>query len=91
MNYLRETGQTERLIENFWKPFIIAVFNAEPKDTSALMFADMIKTGFLEKGGSELVLPNDFLSDIFSGPAIEYLIRKEAVILAGLRVLENQL
>jgi zeta-carotene desaturase len=81
-----KTGQTEGLINNFWKPFIIAVFNAEPENTSALMFAEMIRTGFLEKGGSQLVLPDNFLSDIFSGPAVEYLIKKKAVILTGLRV-----
>ncbi len=34
-----DAGQSRRLIEAFWKPFIIAVFNAVPEDTSAFMFA----------------------------------------------------
>ncbi len=81
-----ETGQTERLIRNFWEPFIIAVFNVKPKDTSAKMFADIIKTGFLEKGGSELVLPNDSLSNILVTPATEYLKSKGSEVLSNCRV-----
>ncbi|MEO8512834.1 MAG: hydroxysqualene dehydroxylase HpnE [Ignavibacteria bacterium] len=80
------TAQTDKAIDYFWKPFIIAVFNAEPQDTSAYLFSNMIRMGFIEKGGSELVLPNDFLSDIFVEPAIEYLKQKEAIILANNRV-----
>ncbi len=81
-----ESGQTERLIKNFWEPFIIAVFNAKPKDTSAKMFADVIKTGFLEKGGSELVLPNDTLSNILISPAIEYLRGKGSEAFSNSRI-----
>ena len=75
------SAQTDKAINYFWKPFIIAVFNAEPANTSAYIFADMIKIGFIEKGGSELVLPNEFLSDIFAEPAIRYLKQKNADII----------
>src|SRR4030095_3014316 len=68
-----QTKQTKRLIENFWKPFIIAVFNAEPEDTSAFMLAEIIKTGFIEKGGSNLVFPDGFLSDLLVNPAVKYM------------------
>jgi predicted NAD/FAD-binding protein len=54
------TKQTDKTIANFWKPFIIAVFNAEPQNTSAYLFCKIIKTGFVEKGGSNLVLSNSF-------------------------------
>ncbi len=74
------TGQTEGVIEKFWKPFIIAVFNAEPQNTSALLFAQMIKRGFIDKGGSELVLPNGFLNELFSDPARSYLNAKNSVV-----------
>ncbi len=80
------TGQTKRLIENFWKPFIIAVFNASPVDTSALLFADMIRTGFLEKGGSELVLPDDNLSEIFVNSVGSYLSGKKCEIETNQRI-----
>lgn len=75
------SAQTDKAIDYFWKPFIIAVFNAEPANTSAYMFADMIRMGFIEKGGSELVLPNGFLNDIFVEPAIEYLKKKNADVI----------
>jgi len=78
-----KTGQTEKLIDNFWKPFIVAVFNAEPVGTSAYMFSEMIKLGFLTKGGSELVLPNGFLEDIFVKPALKFLESKNAKVFPG--------
>jgi zeta-carotene desaturase len=78
--FFRNTGQTPRLIEYFWKPFIVAVFNAEPENTSALLFAQMIKRGFIDEGGSGLVLPNGFLNEIFTEPAREYLNSKDCVV-----------
>lgn len=78
--------QTERAINYFWKPFIIAVFNAEPQETSAYLFSKMIRIGFIEKGGSELVLPEGFLSDIFIEPALEYLKQYGTEILLSNRV-----
>lgn len=77
----RLTIQTEQVINCFWKPFIVAVFNAEPKDTSALMFVEMIKLGFIEIGNSSLVLPNDFLSDIYVQPAVNYLRKKDTNVI----------
>jgi hydroxysqualene dehydroxylase len=74
------TGQTQRLINYFWKPFIIAVFNAEPEDTSAYLFCKMIKMGFLEKGGSNLVLPNSFLDEMYVQPARDYLNSKNVKV-----------
>ncbi len=81
----QQTGQTKRAINYFWKPFIIAVFNAEPQDTSAYLFSHIIKVGFIEKGGSELVLPEGFLSDIFVDPAISYLMTNGVEILSNKR------
>ena len=75
------TGQTENAVNFFWKPFIIAVFNAEPENTSAAMFAEIIKIGFIQKGGSELVLPNDFLNKILAEPAESYLHGKNADVI----------
>lgn len=77
------SAQTDKAVNYFWKPFIIAVFNAEPENTSAFMFAKMIRMGFIEKGGSELVLPNGFLSDIFVEPALEFLKKKDADLISG--------
>lgn len=76
----RLSKQTEKGINNFWKPFIIAVFNAEPANTSAYSFSKIIKTGFIEKGGSNLVIPDAFLNDIFIEPAGQFLKLKNAKI-----------
>lgn len=82
------SSQTEKAVNYFWKPFIIAVFNAEPANTSAYMFASMIRLGFIEKGGSELVLPKGFLSEIFVEPALEYLKRKNTRLYSNSKVKE---
>jgi squalene-associated FAD-dependent desaturase len=75
------TKQTDKSINNFWKPFIIAVFNAEPEHTSAYLFSKIVKTGFVEKGGSNLVLPNSFLDDLYVKPAMDYLKSKNAEVI----------
>lgn len=75
------SGQSNGIINSFWKPFIIAVFNAIPKDTSAYMFTEMIKLGFLTEGNSELVLPHDFLSKLYVEPSEKYLADNDAEVL----------
>ncbi|MCI0449086.1 MAG: hydroxysqualene dehydroxylase HpnE [Chlorobi bacterium] len=80
------TGQSERLSNYFWKPFIIAVFNAKPENTSAYLFSQIIKAGFLEKNGSKLVLPNEFLSKLFVDPAFVYLKNKNSNVITNNRV-----
>ncbi|HEY3251153.1 MAG TPA: hydroxysqualene dehydroxylase HpnE [Ignavibacteria bacterium] len=82
----KKTKQTKRLLESFWKPLIIAVFNADPEDTSAYMFSEIIKTGFIEKGGSNLVFPDVFLSELLVNPALKYLETKRANIKAGKKI-----
>lgn len=83
--FFKLTRQTDKTITNFWKPFIIAVFNAEPEDTSAYLFSKIIKTGFINKGGSNLVLPNTFLDELYIKPAVEFLKSKNAGILLNNR------
>jgi hydroxysqualene dehydroxylase len=80
------TGQTTGLIEYFWKPFIIAVFNASPENTSAFLFKHIIETGFLEKGGSNLVLPDVFLGQLLADPAEKYLISKGSEIYKNIKI-----
>jgi uncharacterized protein with NAD-binding domain and iron-sulfur cluster len=83
--FFRLTRQTEKTITNFWKPFIIAVFNAEPENTSAYLFSRIIKTGFIEKGGSNLVLPNTFLDELYIQPAVSYLKSRNVKVLTNCR------
>ncbi|RPI17332.1 MAG: FAD-dependent oxidoreductase [Ignavibacteriae bacterium] len=80
------TEQSEKLIDNFWKPFVIAIFNAEPDETNAWYFAEMIKLGFLSKGNSKLVLPLKGLNELYVEKSIEFLEKKNACIKTGIRV-----
>lgn len=67
------TKQSDNLIRYFWKPFIVAVFNAVPEETSAWLFSEMIKICFLKKDGSNLVLPDTFLTELYVEPSLNYL------------------
>lgn len=80
------TKQSENVINYFWKPFIIAVFNAEPEETSAWQFMKIIKTGFLRRGSSNLVLPKYNLNELYVNEAEKFLYEKKAKILKSARV-----
>jgi hydroxysqualene dehydroxylase len=80
------TKQSQRVIDYFWKPFIIAVFNAEPDETSAWQFVQIIKTGFLKKGGSNLVLPKTNLNELYVNNAEQYLLENKTDILKQLKI-----
>lgn len=87
----KSIGQSNKLTDNFWKPFIIAVFNAEPDETNAWYFAEMIKLGFLSKGNSRLVLPLKGLNELYINKSVEFLEKKNAHIITGARVKGFQL
>ncbi len=78
--------QSDRVVDSFWKPFIIAVFNAEPPETSAWQFVQIIKTGFLRKGSSNLVLPGTNLNRLYVDEAEKYLLNKDSKILKQAKI-----
>jgi squalene-associated FAD-dependent desaturase len=80
------TKQSERVIEYFWKPFIVAVFNAEPKETSAWQFMQILKIGFLRKNASNLVFPKSNLNSLYVEAAEKYLIENKVCILKGSKI-----
>lgn len=82
-----QTNQSANLIACFWRPFIAAVFNAEPYETSAWLFVEMIRKGFLTKGNSNLVLPDSNLNEIYVNAAGDYLQKKSVDIRCSTRVL----
>lgn len=84
--FFNETGQSERVLNYFWKPFIIAVFNARPAETNAWGFCQIIKKGFLEKNGSSLVIPGENLNNLYVNSAEEYLTRNGVEIIKQERV-----
>jgi hypothetical protein len=84
----KATNQTDRVIDYFWKPFIIAVFNARPEETNALNFCEVIKKGFLNKNGSSLVFPKEDLNKMYVESAEDYLNKAGAEILKSSRLKE---
>ena len=80
------TKQGKNLIDNFWKPFIAAVFNAEPEETCAWYFTEMIKTGFLKKGGSNLVFPLKGLNELYVNNSVEYLKSHNVMMIDNCRI-----
>ncbi|MGH2575280.1 MAG: hydroxysqualene dehydroxylase HpnE, partial [Ignavibacteria bacterium] len=84
--YFTKTGQSKRIVDYFWKPFIVAVFNAEPDETSAWHFVNIIKKGFLRKNGSNLILPKSNLNETYVNDCIEYLKKNNTEVLTSTRV-----
>jgi len=80
------TKQSQKVIDYFWKPFITAVFNAEPDETSAWLFIQIIKTGFLKNGGSNLVFPKTNLKDLYVDNAEKYLLENKSEIFKKIKI-----
>jgi squalene-associated FAD-dependent desaturase len=80
------TKQSNRVIEYFWEPFIIAVFNARPHETSAWLFMQILKIGFLRKNSSNLVLPRSNLKGLYVDASVRFLIDNEVCLLKGSRI-----
>ena len=82
----RLTKQSSNVIDYFWKPFIVAVFNAKPENTSAWQFVQIIKTGFLRSGGSNLVFPKSNLNDLYVYASENYLNSRNAKVLKSSKI-----
>lgn len=80
------TKQSVNVIDYFWKPFIVAVFNAKPENTSAWQFVRIIKTGFLKSGSSNLVFPKSNLNDLYVHASEIYLTGKNADVLKSSKI-----
>jgi len=84
----RLTKQSANVIDYFWKPFIVAVFNAKPENTSAWQFVQIIKTGFLRSGSSNLVFPKSNLNDLYVYASENYLTKKNAKVLKSSKIIK---
>jgi squalene-associated FAD-dependent desaturase len=82
----RQIDQSEALVANFWKPLIVAVFNANPEETSALLFVRMLRIGFLNKGSTTLFLPGTNLNNLYVEPSIAYLKKRNVTINCSNRI-----
>lgn len=69
---LKVIHQTPTLIEYFWEPFILAVFNAKPENINCKIFLEILKNGFSKKSFSNLVIPKVNLNELFIDDALTY-------------------
>ena len=69
---LKAIKQTPTLIEYFWEPFILAVFNAKPENINCKIFLKILKNGFSKKSFSNLVIPKVNLNELFIDDALTY-------------------
>jgi len=82
----RLTSQSKALVDNFWKPIIVAVFNAMPEETSALLFVRLLNIGFLSNGSLSLILPKANLNSLYVEPSLAYLRERNVTTICSSRV-----
>ncbi|MBS1517333.1 MAG: FAD-dependent oxidoreductase [Bacteroidetes bacterium] len=83
---LRDLNQTDNLMKYFWEPLILAVFNTKPLNVGTEVFINVLKTGFGEKGNSNLVIPSVDLNALLINKTVEYFERKDVTVITGERV-----
>lgn len=77
---LKTIKQTPRLIQYFWEPFILAVFNAKPENINCKIFIDILKNGFSKKSFSNLVIPKVNLNELFIDGALAYFKKNDIIV-----------
>jgi zeta-carotene desaturase len=83
-----KTNQSKKVILYFWKPFNIAVFNAQPEETCAWNFVKIFEKGFLEKNGSKLVLPKSDLNSLYVEPSKNFIENNGSVIYQNSKIVK---
>ncbi len=78
--------QTSRLVKYFWEPFVLAVFNTQPKNVNVRIFLNIIRNGFNKKESSVLVIPDVNLNELLIDDARKYFKRKNVVHILDKRV-----
>ncbi|WP_086001103.1 hydroxysqualene dehydroxylase HpnE [Plesiocystis pacifica] len=72
--WLRRLDQTQAVRAAFWEPLIWAVLNDDPLVASAAMLVAVLERAFMStRDASRLGVPKRPLSDIYVGPAVDYI------------------
>ncbi|HVN28941.1 MAG TPA: hydroxysqualene dehydroxylase HpnE, partial [Candidatus Binataceae bacterium] len=75
------TRQGERARQAFWYPLSIATLNDEPAVSSAALLAEVLKRGFFSRrADSAFVYSRVGLSELYCGPAMNYIERRGGTI-----------
>lgn len=85
--WLDEAGPCELLEQLLWEPLTIATLNTPINKASALLLFQVLNQAFLASAKrSGLGLPAAMLSDIFAGPAQEYILKHGGKIMLNTNV-----
>ncbi|MFC3532964.1 hydroxysqualene dehydroxylase HpnE [Vogesella facilis] len=86
--WLRQQGQSERLLQYFWTPLILATLNTPPAQASMQLLANVLRDSLGSPRGadSRLLLPRVDLGALFAEPALHWLTARGADIRLGRRV-----
>jgi squalene-associated FAD-dependent desaturase len=80
LDWLQGHGQNASIRRAVWDPIAIAALNETTELSSAAVFARVLDEAFLSGKRSAVGLGGFGLSDIFAGPAIEFLNRRESEV-----------
>ena len=88
LDWLRQHGQGEWLLDCFWTPLILATLNTPPAQASMQLLANVLRDsmGSARSEDSQLLLPRVSLGALFAEPALQWLAARGADIRLGQRV-----
>ncbi|WP_174874422.1 hydroxysqualene dehydroxylase HpnE [Vogesella oryzae] len=86
--WLQQHGQSERLLQCFWSPLILATLNTPPAQASMQLLANVLRDSLGSSRGedSRLLLPRVDLGALFAAPAVQWLAAHGGDIRLGKRV-----
>lgn len=89
ISFLRKVGQTQNLVQNFWRLVIESALNTPIEKASAEAFLFVLKKMFVDDiSNSNLVLPKKSLYESLILPAEEYLVKNGVKIYRNCRIME---
>ncbi|RKQ55449.1 squalene-associated FAD-dependent desaturase [Vogesella indigofera] len=88
LDWLRQRGQSQALLDGFWTPLILATLNTPPAQASMQLLANVLRDslGAAQANASRLLLPRTDLSALFAEPALQWLAGAGAQLRLGQRV-----
>lgn len=72
-NWLRQSGQSQRLIRQLWEPLCLATLNTPIKEASATVFARVLSTTFRGRRDTDLLIPRLPLGETLPSLAEQYI------------------
>lgn len=85
--WLREQGQSETLIREFWRPLVLSGLNTPLEQASMRVLAAVLRDSLgADRAASDLLLPRVDLSTLFPDPAWHWLAARGADLRGGRRV-----